>query len=326
MGHLTDSFGRTIDYLRLSVTDRCNLRCVYCMPEWGIVNRPHSELLTFEEIIRVVEAGLSLGIDKIRLTGGEPLVRKEIVKLIGLLNNLGGLKDISMTTNGILLKEYALDLKGAGLKRLNISLDSLRPERYGFITRRAKLEDVLEGIRISVQAGFSPLKINVLLLGGINQDEIADFLRMTIENSICVRFLEFMPVNPFYKEENFVSSQAVMDIARRFYDIEETRIPGNGPAKVYKFKKAMGTFGIISAMSDKFCATCNRLRVTSDGLLKGCLHSGLGVNLRGPLKRGADKRALVKLIRLVVSARPKEHSLEKENAETGKFSMCRIGG
>lgn len=325
---LIDSFGRRIDYLRISVTDRCNLRCVYCMPESGIINKPQEGLLSFEEIVEIVKIFVCLGIDKIRLTGGEPLVRRGLVNLISFLNEIEGIKDISMTTNGILLKDYASRLKNAGLKRLNISLDSLRQDRYKAISRQGRLEVVLEAVEESLKVGFSPLKINVLLLEDLDKDEIIDFLRLTIEDPVCVRFLEFMPVNSFYKMKNFISCQDVLDIAKRFSDVQEASVNGNGPARVYKFKNALGIFGFISPMSDKFCSACNRLRLTCDGFIKVCLHSDLKINLRELLRNGARKEELIKLIKLAVAIKPKEHTLDKERTRNAaqEFSMCQIGG
>lgn len=324
-----DRFNRRIDYLRISVTDRCNLRCVYCMPECGIGHKPHEELLSFEEIKEIVKAGVALGIDKIRLTGGEPLVRKGVVDLVRILNDIEGIKDISLTTNGALLKEYAADLKRAGLKRLNVSLDTLREDRYSFITRQGRLEDVLEGIRKSQEAGLSPLKINVLLLDDIDEDELRNFLILSIENTVCVRFLEFMPVNSFYKAGNLVSMQLVMETAKKLFgvsNIETIQNLGNGPAKVYRFKHALGSFGIITPISNKFCGACNRLRLSSDGFLRPCLHSDLKVNLRQALRRGADGEGLSELIRLAVKIKPKQHCLGKEPVISADFSMCQIGG
>lgn len=323
---LLDRYNRKIEYLRISVTDRCNLRCIYCMPECGIIHKPQREILSFEEITKIVKAGVKLGIDKIRLTGGEPLVRKGVVNLIRLLNDIEGIKDISLTTNGVLLKDFALQLKRAGLKRLNVSLDTLREDRYSLITRRGRLEDVLAGIRKSIEVGLSPLKINVLLLDTIDEDEVREFLRLTLENNLCVRFLEFMPVNSFYKVKNFVPGKFVMEVAERFSEIEETEIIGNGPARVYKFKHGLGSFGIITPLSNKFCVTCNRLRFTSDGFLRPCLHSELKVNLCRPLRNGADEEELIELIRKAVELKPKEHSLDKSAVLASEFSMCQIGG
>jgi len=323
---LIDSFGRKIDYLRISVTDRCNLRCVYCMPAGGIINKPHAELLTFEEIGEIVSVCAKLGIEKIRFTGGEPLVRKNLADLISSLSKISGIKDIALTTNGMLLKEQAGQLKKAGLKRVNISLDSLRHDRYRNITRQGDLEKVWEGIREASNVGFFPVKVNVLLLEDIDQYEIANFLSLTLEDSFHIRFLEFMPVNSFYKAEGAISGEGIMKIARGFGDIEEAKMVGNGPARVYKFKNGRGTFGIISPMSCKFCFRCNRLRLTSDGFLKACLHSELKVNLRDPLRGGANADEISKLIKAAVDMKPREHSLDREGTKAGEFSMCQIGG
>lgn len=325
---LIDRFNRKIDYLRISVTDRCNLRCVYCMPACGIVNKPHEELLSFEEIARIVRVGVFLGIDKIRLTGGEPLVRKDLAGLVRILAGIEGIKDISMTTNGIILKNYVWQLKEAGLKRLNISLDTLHEERYRDITRLGELKEVKEAIMLALKAGFHPLKINVLLLAGINDDEIIGFLRLTQKSPIHVRFLEFMPIrdNEFLKEGNFISCREVMDICCEFNPIEPVKIYGNGPARDFRIKNALGTFGFIAPISDKFCSSCNRLRLTSDGFLKGCLHSDLKVNLRDPLRQGIGKKELIQLISLAATTKPKEHSLDKNLIEASEYLMCQIGG
>lgn len=297
------------------------------MPETGIRNKPHQELLSFEEVTAIVKIMARLGIEKVRLTGGEPLVRKGLIKLVSILNNIEGIKDISITTNGVLLEEYAFKLKTAGLKRINISLNSLKQTRYNFITRRGNLADVLAGIRGVLKAGFSLLKINVLLLDDISVEEIGDFLRFTLENPICVRFLEFMPVNSFYKQKKFIYASAVMDIAERFYIVEEAAIPGDGPARTYRFKNALGSFGIINPMSNKFCAACNRLRLTSDGFLKPCLHSELKINLREPLRQGRTQEELTALIKQAIFMKPKEHFLDKAGAGNPEdFSMCQVGG
>jgi len=298
------------------------------MPAHGIVNKPHEELLSFEEIARIVKAGASLGIDKVRLTGGEPLVRKDLVDLVKILAGIEGIKDISMTTNGTILKNHIWQLKDAGLKRLNISLDTLREDRYKNVTRLGKLKEVMEAIALALEAGFSQLKINVLLLSRINDDEINEFLRLTIENPIHVRFLEFMPIknNEFWNENNFISCRKVMDICYKFAPIESINLYGNGPAKYFRIKNALGTFGFIAPMSEKFCSSCNRLRLTSDGFLKGCLHSSVQINLRDPLRGGLEERELVQLIKFVVITKPKEHFLDKNPIGASEYLMCQIGG
>ncbi|MEE8317635.1 MAG: GTP 3',8-cyclase MoaA [Candidatus Omnitrophota bacterium] len=326
---LVDNLNRRIDYLRVSVTDRCNLRCKYCMPACGITNKPHDELLSFEEIDKIVRIGVSLGIDKVRLTGGEPLVRKDIVALVEILARIEGLKDISMTTNGILLKDRIWQLKKAGLKRLNISLDTLKEDRYRDITRGGELKEVREAIRLSLEAGLQPLKINTLLLAGINDDEIIDFLRLTRDLPIHVRFLEFMPTrdNEFWgMGEKFMSYKEVMDSSRRLGPVEAVDIYGNGPAKVLRIRDAKGTFGFIAPMSERFCSSCNRLRLTSDGFLKGCLHSELKINLRDPIRRGMSEEGIIQLINLAVSTKSKGHSLRENPISSSEYLMCQIGG
>lgn len=296
------------------------------MPECGINHRPQTELLSLEEISRIAEIMASLGVDKIRLTGGEPLVRKGVLGLVKRLSRIEGINDIAMTTNGILLKEYAAGLKAAGLKRLNISLDSLRQQRYSLITRQGNLERVIEGIEEAQKAGISPIKINVLLLDGISRDEIMDFLRLSIENYLHVRFLEFMPVNSFYRQENFISAQEVMDAAKRFFSIENASVLGSGPAEVFKIKNALGTFGIISPLSNKFCFSCNRLRLSSDGFLRPCLHSALKINLRLLLRSSAGNDDLAGVIKSAAAQKPKEHTLDKGELLFSDYSMCQIGG
>ncbi|MFH1853916.1 MAG: GTP 3',8-cyclase MoaA [Candidatus Omnitrophota bacterium] len=326
---LLDRYNRQIDYLRISVTDRCNLRCKYCMPACGINNKFYEELLSFEEIARIVKIGVSLGIDNVRLTGGEPLVRKDVVKLVEILAGIQGLNDISITTNGTLLKDRVEGLKRAGLKRLNISMDTLQEEKYRDLTRGGELNDVKEAIGVCLEAGFSPLKINMLLLAGINDDEIIDFLRLTINLPIHVRFLEFMPTkyNEFwYSMGNFMSYKEVMDISHGLGPVENIDVYGNGPAKNFKIKHAKGTFGFIAPLSESFCSSCNRLRLTSDGFLKGCLHSDLKINLKNPIRRGMDEKGLIQLIKLAASTKPKEHALSENPISSSEYLMCQIGG
>ena len=326
MEKLVDRFNRRIDYLRISVTDRCNLRCLYCMPECGITNKRHEELLTFEEIARVVRVAASLGIKRVRLTGGEPLVRKGIVELVGSLSRINGIEDISMTTNGILLNEYAVRLKEAGLKRVNISLDTLDAGRYRSITRFGELEDVEDALRKAVKIGLSPVKINALLLDGMTKDEVYRFFALTLEDPIHVRFLEFMPVNSFYKNAAPISAGMVMDAARGFRRFYSAEVLGVGPARAFRFEGGLGTFGIIAPMTCKFCSSCNRLRLTSDGYLKGCLHSNAKISLREPLRKGISDEGLRGLIMSSVEAKPKEHGLGLEPAESSEYLMCQIGG
>lgn len=297
---MKDGFGREIDYLRISVTDRCNLRCRYCMPPAGISHVPNDKILSYEEIVRIVEAS---GIRKVRITGGEPLIRRDIAELIRKLD----VDDLSMTTNGVLLKDCARQLRDAGLDRVNISLDTLDRERFKYITGSDSLNSVLDGIQAALKAELNPVKINVLLLG---KEEVNDFIRLTIENPLHVRFIEFMPIG------NYKASGVFLDI---FNSMEPAEVKGNGPARYFRVKGAMGTVGFISPMSNKFCSGCNRLRLTSTGFLKTCLYSNAGVNLKG-------QKDLPRLIRNALLLKPKEHHLETAPIECGETSMCQIGG
>lgn len=319
MNKLVDRFGRHIDYLRISVTDRCNLRCIYCMPKEGIRHVPVEDVLTYEEIIKIVSVCSSLGITKIRITGGEPLVRKDVIKLVSDIAGLNAIEDLSMTTNGVLLKDYARELKSVGLIRVNISLDTLDRNRFKYITGSAYLDRVLGGIREAVEVGLIPVKINMLLLDNKSIEEVKDFIKLTIEDPIHVRFLEFMPVGGLQGYR--VSAEDVM-----IDNVESIKIYGNGPAKYFRLKGAVGTIGFIRPLSEKFCSSCNRLRLTSRGVLKGCLHSDTGINLKEPLRRGCRREELAQLIKISVQSKPKEHHLGEKPLDILECSMCQIGG
>lgn len=329
MKMLRDRFNREIDYLRVSVTDRCNLRCVYCLPCCGVASLPHKEILSFEEIARIAAAGASLGIDKVRLTGGEPLVRKGIAGLVYMLSEIKGVEEISMTTNGVLLGGYAKELKRAGLGRVNVSLDTLRPDRFGRITGGGALEEVIGSIERALECGFDPLKINVLLMAGVNDDEIGGFLRLTVERPVHVRFLELMPMGTgagLRHKETFLSCGMIKEACRSFGDIEPAEVRGNGPSVNYRVKNALGTFGLIAPVSERFCGSCNRLRLTSEGFLKACLHSDEGSDIKGPVRRGAGEKELAALIALCAAGKPEGHSLDKAGHEPSERLMHRIGG
>jgi len=276
MTGLSDSFQRPIDYLRISVTDRCDLRCIYCMPPDGICPLPHSEILTYEEILAVVQAAAELGIKKVRLTGGEPLVRLGLPKLIKMLAQVETIDDISLTSNGTLLGRYAADLQRAGLRRVNVSLDTLKPDRFKYITRSSyDLDDVLQGIEAARSVGLNPVKMNVVVMAGINDDELLDFATRTIEEEWHVRFIELMPAaGVSTTASQFVS---VSEMRKRLEALGELEpcLPsvGNGPAKYFRFHQAKGTIGFITPVSEHFCIHCNRLRLTADGKLRPCLLS-----------------------------------------------------
>ncbi|MEA3345258.1 MAG: GTP 3',8-cyclase MoaA, partial [Chloroflexota bacterium] len=285
---LIDRYGRAITYLRISVTDRCNLRCVYCMPAEGIHLRSHEEILRYEEIVRIVRVAVGMGIRFVRLTGGEPLVRKELVKLVRMLRAIPGLEELSMTTNGTLLADHAQALAEAGLDRVNISLDSLRPERFHRITRLGNLSDVLKGIEAAERAGLVPLKLNTVVMRGLNDDEVVELARLTLEHGWHVRFIEPMPVGSrtLWDGIRYVPGSEVRDrIEEALGSLRSTQGPkGHGPARNFKLPRSLGTVGFITPWSENFCASCNRMRLTADGRIRPCLLSDIEVDLRGPLR------------------------------------------
>jgi cyclic pyranopterin phosphate synthase len=325
MTGLLDPFGRSINYLRISVTDRCNLRCIYCMPPEGVPQMSHSEILSYEEIRTVVRAAAELGINKIRLTGGEPLVRAELPKLIKLLSRIEGIQELSLTTNGTLLKNYALELRQAGLSRINLSLDTLKPDRFRYITRLGRLKDVLEGISAAKKAGFDPVKINAVVMQGINDDEILDFARMTCEEGCHVRFIELMP---FKGMAEFVPSVEVRQRISLLGKLEPCpSITGNGPARYYRLAGAKGTIGFISPLTElPFCSRCNRIRLTPDGRLRPCLLGEDEIDLKMPLRNNASTEELRRLILKAVASKPEHHHLEGGNVRPVKRKMSQIGG
>ena len=312
MTGLSDSFNRPINYLRISVTDRCNLRCVYCMPAGGVDMLSHDDILRYEEIYMVAEAAASLGINKIRLTGGEPLVRGGLADLVKLLNGIKKIDDISLTTNGVLLAQYAAELKEAGLKRVNISLDTFKQDRFELITRtQNKVSDVLAGIEAAKDAGISPVKLNMVVMAGVNDDEVLDFAKRTVTDGWHVRFIEAMPLNGGGE----VSPQFIPagDIAKRLGKLGklEPCLPsvGNGPAKYFRFPGAKGTIGFITPISEHFCFNCNRLRLTADGKLRPCLLSEYEIDLKEPIRSGISLEDLRKLFEEAVRNKPLRHRM-----------------
>lgn len=324
MTRLSDSFHRPINYLRISVTDRCNLRCVYCMPAEGIQLLSHNDILSYEEINRVAKAAAELGIDKVRLTGGEPLVRSNVSSLISMLAGIEGIKDISLTTNGVLLEQNAHALKEAGLKRVNISLDSLNVDRYNTITRFGRLDDVLRGINAAHKEGLNPIKINVVVIGGINDDEVLDFARLTIEKGWHVRFIEYMRFNEANEKFKLIPISEIKKRVEVLGKLESVVPEGGGPAKYYRFRGAAGTVGFIGPVTEHFCKDCNRLRLTAGGKLRPCLFSEDEVDLREPLRQGASDDDLKLLIREAVLCKPAGHELE--SGITCDRVMSQIGG
>jgi cyclic pyranopterin phosphate synthase len=308
-----DAFGRHINYLRVSITDRCNLRCRYCMPATGVSLKSHEEILRLEEIVTLVQAATQVGIRRVRLTGGEPLVRKNVVTLVRELAKLPALEEISLTTNGLLLNFLALSLKEAGLTRVNISLDSLRAERYRYITRGGNIKNVWLGIRAALAAGLTPVKINVVVVRGFNDDEILDFARLARQEPLHIRFIELMPIGTAAtRGVTYVPVAEIRQkIAQHFSLQPLEELLGNGPAQNFRVDEGRGSVGFIGALSEHFCHRCNRLRLTADGKLRPCLHWGAEIDVRTPLRLGASQEELVQLFRQAVAAKPKQHHLEK---------------
>lgn len=325
----SDSFNRPISYLRVSVTDRCDLRCVYCMPAEGIHWRPHGDILRYEEIERVVQAAASLGISKVRLTGGEPLVRKGLVDLVSMIASIPGLDDLAMTTNGVLLARYAEELKAAGLRRVNVSLDTLRPDRFRTITRLGQLSDTLEGIAAAKEVGFVPVKINTVVIRGLNDDEVVDFARLTRAADWHVRFIEVMPVgdNSDWAGNGYVPMGEVRDrIEKELGKLRPAKLGGGGgPARYYRLPGARGTIGFITPISEHFCYQCNRLRLTADGRLRPCLLSDDEIDLRTPLRQGAGVDEIRDVLMRSIAVKPERHHLDEDRAPRGR-AMSEIGG
>jgi cyclic pyranopterin phosphate synthase len=331
VAHL-DVYSRAINYLRISVTDRCNLRCIYCMPEEGIAWQSHDSILRYEEIETVVRAAAGLGVTKLRLTGGEPLVRPDVVSLVAMLARVPGIDDLSMTTNGILLPRYAQALARAGLCRVNISLDTLRPERFERMTRFGHLEDVLAGIASAQGAGLQPVKLNTVVVRGVNDDEVLDLAHKTVDEGWNVRFIEWMPVgDQALAEGKWAQGVVTGDEIRS--TIEAALGPlepavasaGGGPARYSRVAGARGTLGFITPISDHFCFRCNRLRLTADGQLRPCLLSDQEIDLRTPLRQGASVEQIQALLLQGIERKPKEHHLD-EHLQPENRVMSQIGG
>jgi len=319
---MRDQHDRKIHYLRLSVTDRCNLRCAYCMPLEGIEKRTHSDILSFESYVEIVRAATGLGVDKVRITGGEPLVRKNIVHLVSQLKAIPEITSLNMTTNGLLLKEFAVPLREAGLDRINISLDTLNPERYKEITRGGDLHKVLEGIKCALAAGFPLIKINAVLIGGFNTDELEAFIALSGPR-VEVRFIELMPIGEAadWAKERFVSAEQWLREHSGLMPLDKT--PSDGPARYYGHTDSGGRIGVINPVSSHFCSDCNRIRVTADGKLKNCLHSDQEIDLLPYL---SDRQALERIMAEGIFKKPKTHLMYEDAFVPIKRDMYKIGG
>ncbi|MEG1500455.1 MAG: GTP 3',8-cyclase MoaA [Clostridiales bacterium] len=317
------SFNRKIDYLRLSITDKCNFRCRYCMPEEGIVFKDHQNMLRVEEMVRLLGIFRLCGVDKLRITGGEPLVSRSLLPLLEAIRPMN-FQDIGITTNGQLLPEMSDDLLKAGIKRVNISLDSLDPEKFSWITRGGNIKATLQGMEAALKTGLDPVKINVVAVKGFNDDQFVDLALLAKDKPLHVRFIELMPIgsDPFWTEENYISNQETKEIiSSSLGDLHPYHLKGNGPAEVFHIDDFQGTVGFISAISNHFCANCNRLRLTSDGKIYPCLHHQEYIDLFTPLRQGATDEEILQYIEKAVNEKPQKHLFGSQ-----KRQMSSIGG
>ena len=319
---------RAVTYLRVSVTDRCNLRCFYCLPVTGLSHMDHGEILTYEEILRVIRVGVEAGVAKVRITGGEPLVRRDVVGLVDRAAKISGIRELCLTTNGTRLDELAAPLFRAGLNRLNVSLDSLDPETFKTITRGNFFESVVSGMRQAEAAGFSPIKINTVVMAGINDHEIGDLAELSMKGPFWVRFIEFMPIMgqvPWTPQRVVTAAEMKKRLEERFGPLSPSPATGmdSGPAVMYSLPGAIGKVGFIGAVSGHFCDTCNRMRLTADGKLKPCLFSNLEVDVKTALRKGCDDAELAALFAHAVSIKPGGRT---ENPDSNTRPMGAIGG
>jgi cyclic pyranopterin phosphate synthase len=326
---LVDAFRRPITYLRVSVTDRCNLRCVYCMPEEGLPWIPKPDVLSYEEIAEIVRAAARIGVRSIRLTGGEPLIRRNLDRLVAMIATIPGIDDIALSTNGMLLTEQARTLGAAGLRRVNISLDTLREDRFAAIARRPGLTRVLAGIDAALAAGLRPVKINCVMMRGVNDDEIEAFAELTRKRPVHVRFIEVMPVteNVDLQRNTWMSSDEVLQRLGAVGALHAVPNPhGNGPARTFAYDDAPGTIGVISPLAHDYCETCNRVRLSADGHLKLCLFGDNKIDLRTPLRTGGGQSAIESILRNSMHIKPERHHLALGETASQMRAFSEIGG
>lgn len=317
---MIDNYGRDINYIRISVTELCNLRCRYCMPEEGVPKRNHDEMMTAEETLKAAKAAVALGINKIRITGGEPLVKRGIVRLCREIAEIDGVEELCITTNGTLLKEFAVPLKEAGVDRLNISIDTLDPEKFSYITRLGQLQDVMDGIDAAFDAGFDKIKLNVVLMGGFNDDEIEAFVDLTRDRDLEVRFIELMPIGGGidFDKAGFISCETVLERVPELRPLDMT----DGVASMYSLPNAKGRVGLIRPISCEFCSGCNKIRLTADGMLKPCLHLDGEISIKG-----MDEEDMVKTMREAILSKPEmRETMDADNPSKAGRDMSRIGG
>jgi len=323
---LIDNFNRKISYLRISVTDRCNLRCIYCMPKEGVSLIGHEDILNYEEIFRIAKIAATSGITKIRITGGEPLVRKNISSFITKLHTIPEILEISMTTNGILLEKASCELRKTGMKRINISLDTLDPEKYRKITRGGNINSVLAGIHAARIEGFNPIKINVVAMRGINDDEINSFAALSMQRPVHIRFIEFMPVNGENRDRFISNTEIKKEIQKAGKLLRLFSEYNSGPANMFQLEGAQGKLGFISPLSNHFCEKCNRLRLTADGKLRTCLFSDIETDLKTPLRSGCSDSELQEIIKKAVLSKPQHHGVLDPSFKKCARGMFSIGG
>jgi cyclic pyranopterin phosphate synthase len=337
--NLTDRFGRKVTYLRISITDRCNFRCVYCMPADGIPHAPRDEVLSYEEVCELVEVFAAEGVNRVRITGGEPLVRADVPRLVEMLKGIDGIDKVAMTTNAFLLRRYAQELRDAGLDSLNISLDTLDPDRFKEITRVGSLERVLDGIEAAREAGFDQIKLNAVIVGGFNDDEMPDLVRFALERGLIMRFIEFMPIGDTVWAEgkgDCVPAKKMREVIGQHWTLEAdaTRY-GKGPARYWRLHgpdtPAEGhPFGIIAAVTECFCDACNRVRLTSQGGLRACLADDNEVDLKAPLRTieapKERRQAIEECIRLSLYGKKETHAFDIDGGSVTNKQMTAIGG
>ncbi len=326
---LIDTYNRRLNYLRISVTDRCNLSCSYCMPSEGVPKLRHDDILTYEEILRLARIAVGLGVDKIRVTGGEPLVRKGVCEFLSRLTALPGLKDVSLTTNGVHLKKNLEKIRSSGIKRINVSLDSLQRERFEKITGYDGLHAVWEGVKLAKASGFWPIKINVVVMKGVNDDELLDFARLSRRYPYHVRFIEYMPLaaqnedNHLHYVPNSLIKEELGKLGRL---VPISKTANDGPAERFRYEGAPGEIGFISPLTHHFCSSCNRLRLTASGSLRPCLLSDKEADLKGPMRSGASDNDLMHIFLKVVSEKPQAHSSTSDSLVPFPTQMSSIGG
>ena len=325
---LRDSYNRQIDYIRISITDKCNLQCIYCRPSGGLKFFKEKEVMTNDEILRFVRIASKHGLRKVRITGGEPLVRRNIISLISSIKKIG-IGDLSITTNGIILSKVAGDLRKAGLDRVNISLDTMDPEKYRTITNGGNIDSVWRSIRQAEKSGLTPVKINVVPIRGLNDDEILSFASLTFNNDYHIRFIEFMPTtrDGIWEKEKCVTSDEAMKRISALGKLESLRFKGRGPSRNYRIRGAVGVIGFISPLSDHFCGDCSRLRLTADGEIRPCLFSSTKIDIKTPMRRGASDEEIDNLFCQAVKVKPQRHLLNEDVTSASHLeAMSAIGG